>query len=141
MGRYLLRPLALRSYPRAPSREPCGLFPLDSTFHKLLDTFGELFGIGFQECLFDSPQYTVVLKAYQKVHNQSDPVLTLDDLWLFTVYNENVTGGAFLGYLVLDLYQRDGKTLGGKQSRFSTASHLSSSSYNHHSCTISNIGK
>jgi metallopeptidase MepB len=59
----------------------------------------------------------------------------------FKVYNENATGGAFLGYLVLDLYQRDGKTLGGKVSRFSTASHLSSSSHNHYSCTISNIGK
>jgi hypothetical protein len=86
MGLYFLRPFALRSYPRALSRKTCGFFPFDSTVRKLLDTFGKLFGMRFQECLFDSLQCTVVLKAYQKVHNQRnafDPVLAFDDLSLF----------------------------------------------------------
>ena len=56
-------------------------------------------------------------------------------------FHENAAGGAVLGYLVLDLYQRDGKTLGGKLSRFSTASHLNPSFYHQYSRTTSNIGK
>ena len=47
-------------------------FPLDSTVRELLDTFGHLFGMRFQECLIDSPEYTVVLKAYRQVHNRRD---------------------------------------------------------------------
>jgi thimet oligopeptidase len=83
---YLQEKLILRKY-SYDENEVKEYFPADGTLQGIFRVYGELFGIRFEE-VRDAPVWS-------------------PDVRLFRV--TNLTGGATIGYLYLDLYPREGK--------------------------------
>lgn len=71
-------------------------FPLQHTVHVMLDTMGDLFGLVFAKSHRDC-----------SVHQQD--IVWHGNVQLFSVWNAEDEGGAFVGYLCLDLFTRDFK--------------------------------
>ncbi|KAJ6789546.1 hypothetical protein PWT90_08815 [Aphanocladium album] len=67
-------------------------FPLQTTMEAILNLVARLFGISFQEVT---------------ARNESD--IWQADVQMFAVHDNEANKGGFLGYLYLDLFQRDGK--------------------------------
>ncbi len=68
-------------------------FPLQSTIHRMLSIFEELFGI---------------------VCEKTNGDVWHEDVEIFAVWDNEELGSGFLGYLYLDLFARPGKHPGGK---------------------------
>ncbi|OAQ99621.1 hypothetical protein LLEC1_04745 [Akanthomyces lecanii] len=66
-------------------------FPLQTTTAAILNLFGQLFGISFDEI------------------NPAGNNIWHTDVQMFSVHDNAARGGEFLGYLYLDLFRRDGK--------------------------------
>ena len=77
-------------------------FPLQTTIRGMLVLFQELFGLVFREIT------GVQRDELAESRNGSDLVWH-EDVELFSVWDDDVQGGDFLGYLYLDLFSRDGK--------------------------------
>ncbi|KAH7018457.1 uncharacterized protein B0I36DRAFT_388661 [Microdochium trichocladiopsis] len=76
-------------------------FPLVPTVSKMLDLFGKLFGFVFH-------------KITDTKHGQPESLVWHKDVMVYSVWNDEQEGGSFVGYLYLDLYPRDSKTLGAE---------------------------
>lgn len=79
-------------------------FPLETTVDGLLKIFETLFGISFIKITSDIQ--TSMMKAQGK---PAEDFTWNDDVTAYAVWNESEMGGNFLGYLYLDLFERDGK--------------------------------
>ncbi|KAJ3494446.1 hypothetical protein NLG97_g4070 [Lecanicillium saksenae] len=66
--------------------------PLQTTTQAILDLMARLFGISFK-----------------KINAKNGSDIWQEDVQMFAVYDNEANGGGFLGYLYLDLFQRDGK--------------------------------
>jgi metallopeptidase MepB len=69
-------------------------FPLLSTVERMFRVFEKLFGLNFVEIVGEE---------------KSDDIVWHKDVLLFSVWDDEGEGGAFSGYLYLDLYPRPGK--------------------------------
>ncbi|KAH7012460.1 uncharacterized protein B0I36DRAFT_299638 [Microdochium trichocladiopsis] len=76
-------------------------FPLVPTVSRMLDLFGNLFGFVFH-------------KITDTKHDQIESLVWHKDVMLYSVWNNEQEGSGFVGYLYLDLYPRDSKTLGAQ---------------------------
>jgi len=79
-------------------------FPLETTLQGLLGIFETMFGLVFHP-------FSSGLKSYltEKEGQHPEAITWHEDVRPFAVYNEEATGGGFLGYLYLDLLKREGK--------------------------------
>ncbi|KXJ86833.1 hypothetical protein Micbo1qcDRAFT_152337 [Microdochium bolleyi] len=79
-------------------------FPLLPTVSRMLNLFGRHFGFTFQAITDAADKFAAERLAWH------------EDVLVYSVWNDEQEGGDFVGYLYLDLHQREGKT-GGAQCR------------------------
>jgi hypothetical protein len=91
-------------------------FPLDHTVRKLLPIFGHLLGMEFVEIFPGSKEYTVVVSPYLQYTKLMEREASLS---VFTVRDDTrISERPIIGYLVLDLVERNGKYRGAHCSNF-----------------------
>jgi hypothetical protein len=91
-------------------------FPLEHTVHKLLPIFGDLLGMEFVEIFPGSNDYAVVVSQYLQYTKVLEREASVS---VFTVRDDtSISEGAIIGYLVLDLVERNGKCRGAECSKF-----------------------
>ncbi|KAE9365453.1 zincin [Stipitochalara longipes BDJ] len=96
-----------------------GYFPLDHVITKLLPIFRDLFGMNFIEIYPSDQEYQIVLRFYLNFIKIRERDVNLR---LFAVRDTGIIRRP-LGYVVLDLIQRDGKPLGAFCQQFSKFKH------------------
>lgn len=77
-------------------------FPLQSTIQGMLKIFEELFGLVFVEVTGDD-------RANIASTGKGNDIVWHEDVQVFSVWDDAIEGGEFVGYLYLDLHPRDGK--------------------------------
>ncbi|WYZ34033.1 hypothetical protein EsH8_I_000309 [Colletotrichum jinshuiense] len=77
-------------------------FPLQTTVDGMLGIFEHLFGLVFREILGKD-------RDELSPTGNGDDIVWHEDVQVFAAWDSESEGGGFLGYLYLDLYQRDGK--------------------------------
>jgi metallopeptidase MepB len=77
-------------------------FPLQSTINGMLHIFEELFGLVFVEITGED-------RTKISPTGKGDDIVWHEDVKLFSVWDDAAGGGAFSGYLYLDLHPRPGK--------------------------------
>jgi hypothetical protein len=80
-------------------------FPMDHTIRRLLPAFGDLLGMRFSKILPGSQAYIAIVSAYLRHESLLERQASLS---VFAV-GRNTSIGSVIGYLVLDLVERDGK--------------------------------
>lgn len=99
-------------------------FPVMPTIIKLLGVLGDLFGMSFERIVPENAHYTRVMKVYAD-RTDDIPLGNIDqDFALFAVYNEEESGGGWIGWLLMDLLERDGESRGARLNKFSNVSAL-----------------
>jgi metallopeptidase MepB len=83
-------------------------FPLQSTIQGMLQIFEELFGLVFVP--IEGADRDKISET-----GKGNDIIWHEDVKLFSVWDEEGQGGAFSGYLYLDLHPRPGKYGHGKQ--------------------------
>ncbi|KAK5989380.1 Saccharolysin [Cladobotryum mycophilum] len=81
---------------------PSEYFPLETTLSGVLGIFSELFGLVFLPLTDEDMK-----KAFPSGHSME--ACWCDEVTAFAVWDSEKLGGAFIGYLYLDLIERDGK--------------------------------
>jgi metallopeptidase MepB len=79
-------------------------FPLETTLRGLLRIFETMFGLVFNPISNESRR-----SLMKETGHPTDAITWHEDVKILAVYNEEDAGGAFLGYLYLDLLKREGK--------------------------------
>jgi metallopeptidase MepB len=79
-------------------------FALDEVVRGFLKTFETLFGLEFEKV--EGEQRRLLM---EKQGQPTEAATWHESIVMFSVWNEEAMGGEFLGYLYLDLLQRDGK--------------------------------
>ncbi|KAG4442904.1 hypothetical protein IFR05_001608 [Cadophora sp. M221] len=79
-------------------------FSLDETVRGLLENFETLFGVVFSELSEDSRRLLM-----EKQGQDAAAITWHEDVTIYGVWDEEVLGGGFLGYLYLDILKRQGK--------------------------------
>jgi metallopeptidase MepB len=81
-------------------------FPLTSTISGMLEAFETIFSLRFVE---------LTGKDRDRVSptGKGEDIVWHEDVQIFSAWDSDDQGGAFLGYLYLDMYPRHGKTSGG----------------------------
>ncbi|KAK2025648.1 metallopeptidase MepB [Colletotrichum zoysiae] len=77
-------------------------FPLQSTVEGMLRIFEHLFGMVFREVQGED-------RDAMSPTGRGEDLVWHEDVRVFAVWDAEGEGGGFLGYIYLDLYQRDGK--------------------------------
>ena len=77
-------------------------FPVESTFAGMLKIFEEIFGMAFVELKEEE-------RARLSPTGKAADIVWHDEVRLFSVWDDEASGGAFNGYLYIDLHPRDGK--------------------------------
>ena len=77
-------------------------FPLQTTVRGMLKIFEELLGFQFVEVVGED-------RAAISPTGKAEDVVWHEDVQIFSAWNDESTGGGFVGYLYLDLHPRDGK--------------------------------
>lgn len=77
-------------------------FPVDSTFAGMLKIFEEIFGFVFVEL---KPEERARLSPTGK----AEDIVWHEDVLIYSVWDDEASGGNFCGYLYLDLHPRDNK--------------------------------
>lgn len=77
-------------------------FPVDSTFAGMLKIFEEIFGFVFVELKEDE-------RARISPTGKADDIVWHEDVLIYSVWDDEASGGSFNGYLYLDLHPRDNK--------------------------------
>lgn len=85
-------------------RQVSEYFTLDRTLHGLIAVFEHLLGI--QLVPVDIGQKKVFM---EEKGDPAEAAVWHEDVEMYAVWDEEARGGGFLGYLYLDVYQRDGK--------------------------------
>ncbi|KAL3428485.1 metallopeptidase [Phlyctema vagabunda] len=83
-------------------QEIANYFPLKSTIEGMLTIFEELFGLVFVEIAGEE-------RANIAETGKAEDVVWHEDVKLFSVWDDEQEGSAFVGYLYLDLHPRPGK--------------------------------
>jgi Zn-dependent oligopeptidase len=82
-------------------------FPADYTVRSLLKSFGDLLGMSFEEILPGHKYYQAQVTSY--LETQGLTARFAEELDIFFVYDTTALNPRPLGFLVLDLKERDGK--------------------------------
>ncbi|KAI4743271.1 metallopeptidase MepB [Aureobasidium sp. EXF-12298] len=77
-------------------------FPLETTVTGVLGIFSHLFGLVFEEIVGED-------KDALSSTGQGGDLVWQEDVQMYAVWDDEKEGGAFVGYLYLDLYPRSGK--------------------------------
>jgi metallopeptidase MepB len=86
-------------------------FPLQSTIEGMLGIFGKLFGLVFVQ--IEGEERDKISET-----GRGADIVWHNDVKLFSVWDDEGEGGAFSGYLYLDLHPRQGKFGHGMYNRF-----------------------
>jgi hypothetical protein len=82
-------------------------FPADHTVRSLLKSFGVLLGMSFDEILPGHKYYQAQVTSY--LETQGLTARFAEELDMFYVYDSTPLNSRPLGFLILDLKERDGK--------------------------------
>jgi metallopeptidase MepB len=77
-------------------------FPVESTFAGMLKIFEEIFGFVFVELKPDE-------RARLSPTGKAEDIVWHEDVLIYSVWDDEASGGNFCGYLYLDLHPRDNK--------------------------------
>lgn len=77
-------------------------FSVDSTFDGMLKIFEEIFGLAFVELKTED-------RARLSPTGKAEDIAWHDEVRIYSVWDDEAAGGAFNGYLYIDLYPRDNK--------------------------------
>lgn len=77
-------------------------FPVESTFAGMLKIFEEIFGFVFVELKPDE-------RARLSPTGKAEDIVWHEDVLIYSVWDDEASGGDFCGYLYLDLHPRDNK--------------------------------
>ncbi|CAG9936912.1 unnamed protein product [Clonostachys rosea f. rosea IK726] len=77
-------------------------FPVDSTFKGMLKIFEEILGLFFVEITKEDA-------ARLSKTGKAEDIIWHEDVKLYAVWNDEASGGEFVGYLYIDLHPRDNK--------------------------------
>ena len=80
-------------------------FPLSSTLSGMLEAFETIFSLRFVELIGDD-------RDKISPTGKGADIVWHEDVQIFSVWDSDTQGGAFLGYLYLDMFPRHGKTTG-----------------------------